>query len=113
MINKHKIIVLLPAYNAEKTLITTLNDIPLDIVDDVVLVDDYSSDRTIEVAQSFGLKHIYKHDSNLGYGANQKTCYKKALDLNPDIVIMLHPDYPYTPKLIGSIASTIANDVTQ
>lgn len=111
MINKHKIIVVLPAYNAEKTLLATLNDIPFDIVDDVILVDDYSSDRTIEVAQSFGLKHIYKHDSNLGYGANQKTCYTKALDLNPDIVIMLHPDYQYTPKLIGSIASIIANDV--
>lgn len=111
MIKNKRIVVVLPAFNAEKTLLATLNDIPFDIVDDIILVDDYSSDRTIEIAKSFGLKHIYKHDSNLGYGANQKTCYKKAIELNADIVIMLHPDYQYTPKLIESFTYIIGNDV--
>ena len=80
-------------------------------MDDIILVDDCSSDKTIEIAKSFGLKHVYKHDSNLGYGANQKTCYKKAIELNADIVIMLHPKYQYTPKLIESFAYTIVNNV--
>jgi glycosyltransferase involved in cell wall biosynthesis len=111
MIKNKKIIVVLPAYNAEKTLLATLNEIPFDIVDDIILVDDCSSDKTIEIAKSFGLKHVYKHDSNLGYGANQKTCYNKAIELNADIVIMLHPDYQYTPKLIESISYIIANEV--
>jgi glycosyltransferase involved in cell wall biosynthesis len=111
MIKNKKIIVVLPAYNAEKTLFATLSEIPFDIVDDVILVDDCSSDRTFEMAKSFGLKHVYKHDSNLGYGANQKTCYKKAIELKADIVIMLHPDYQYTPKLIESIAYIIVNEV--
>ena len=111
MIKNKKIIVVLPAYNAEKTLLATLNEIPFDIVDDVILVDDCSSDKTIEIAKLFGLKHVYKHDSNLGYGANQKTCYKKAIELNADIVIMLHPDYQYTPRLIESFAYIILNNV--
>ena len=111
MIKNKKIIVVLPAYNAEKTLLATLNEIPFDIVDDIILVDDCSSDKTIEIAKSFGLKHVYKHDSNLGYGANQKTCYKKAIELNADIVIMLHPDYQYTPRLIESFAYIIVNNV--
>jgi glycosyltransferase involved in cell wall biosynthesis len=111
MIRNKKIIVVLPAYNAEKTLLDTLKEIPFDIVDDIILVDDYSSDKTIEIAKSFGLNHVYKHDSNLGYGANQKTCYKKAIELKADIVIMLHPDYQYTPKLIESFAYVIVNDV--
>lgn len=111
MIKNKKIIVVLPAYNAEKTLLATLNEIPFDIVDDVILVDDCSSDKTIEIAKLFGLKHVYKHDSNLGYGANQKTCYKKAIELNADIVIMLHPDYQYTPRLIESFAYIIVNNV--
>jgi glycosyltransferase involved in cell wall biosynthesis len=111
MIKNKKIIVVLPAYNAEKTLLATLNEIPFDIVDDVILVDDCSSDKTIEIAKLFGLKHVYRHDSNLGYGANQKTCYKKAIELNADIVIMLHPDYQYTPKLIESFAYIIVNEV--
>ncbi|OYU96166.1 MAG: glycosyl transferase family 2 [Bacteroidetes bacterium B1(2017)] len=111
MIKNKKIIVVLPAYNAENTLIATLNEIPFDIVDDIILVDDCSSDKTIEIAKSFGLKHVYQHDSNLGYGANQKSCYKKAIELNADIVIMLHPDYQYTPKLIESFAYIIVNDV--
>jgi glycosyltransferase involved in cell wall biosynthesis len=80
-------------------------------VDDIILVDDCSSDKTFEIAKSFGLKYVYRHDSNLGYGANQKTCYKKAIELKADIVIMLHPDYQYTPKLIESFAYIIANDV--
>ena len=111
MIKNKKIIVVLPAYNAEKTLLATLNEIPFDIVDDIILVDDCSSDKTIDIAKSFGLKHVYKHDSNLGYGANQKTCYKKAIELNADIVIMLHPDYQYSPSLIESFAYIIVNNV--
>jgi len=111
VIKNKKIVIVLPAFNAEKTLLATLHEIPFDIIDDIILVDDCSSDRTIEIAKSFGLKHIYKHDSNLGYGANQKTCYRKALELNADIVIMLHPDYQYTPKLIESFSYIIANDI--
>lgn len=111
MINNKKIVVVLPAYNAEKTLLRVLREIPFDIVDEVVLVDDNSTDGTIQVAKDFGLKHIVKHEMNKGYGANQKSCYNMALDMNADIVIMLHPDYQYTPKLIHSFAYVIANDV--
>ena len=111
MINNKKIIVVLPAFNAEKTLINTLNEIPFEIVDDVILVDDFSTDKTVEVAELYGLKYVFKHDSNLGYGANQKTCYQKAIELKADIIIMLHPDYQYTPKLIESISYIIANDI--
>ncbi len=111
MINNKKIIVVLPAYNAAKTLEMTYNEIPFDIVDDVILVDDASKDSTSQVANSLGIKHVIRHDNNLGYGGNQKTCYRKALELNADIVIMLHPDYQYTPKLIPSMAWLIANSV--
>lgn len=111
MLSEKKIVVVLPAYNAEQTLEKTYSEIPLDIVDEVVLVDDNSKDKTIEVAQKIGIKHIIKHDVNKGYGGNQKTCYKKALELKADIVIMLHPDYQYTPKLIVAMASIIANEV--
>tara|TARA_R110002049_G_scaffold309292_2_gene520365 strand:+ start:26583 stop:27323 length:741 start_codon:yes stop_codon:yes gene_type:complete len=111
MINTKKIIVVLPAYNASETLQKTYNEIPFDIVDEVVLVDDNSTDKTFSVAKALGIKHILKHDENKGYGANQKSCYKKALSLEADIVIMLHPDYQYTPKLIHSMAYLIANDV--
>ncbi len=111
MIGSKKIIVVLPAYKAELTLIKTYNEIPFDIVDEVVLVDDNSPDATIKVAQELGIKHIIKHDVNLGYGGNQKTCYNKALELGGDIIIMLHPDYQYTPKLIHSMSYLIANDV--
>jgi glycosyltransferase involved in cell wall biosynthesis len=111
MIKDKKIVVVLPAYNAETTLEQTYAEIPFDIVDEVVLVDDYSFDNTSEVAAKLGIKHIIRHESNKGYGANQKSCYNKALELNADIVIMLHPDYQYTPKLIHSMAYLIANDV--
>ena len=111
MIDQKRIVVVLPAYNAAKTLDLTYNDIPFDIVDDVVLVDDYSDDNTIEIARKLKLKHVIIHNKNKGYGANQKTCYRKALELNADIIVMLHPDYQYTPKLIHSMCYLIANDV--
>lgn len=111
MIHSKKIIVVLPAYKAEKTLLQTYNEIPFDIVDEVILVDDNSPDATTKVASEIGIRHVIKHDDNLGYGGNQKTCYNKALELGGDIVIMLHPDYQYTPKLIHSMAYLIANEV--
>lgn len=111
MLNGKKIVVVLPAYKAALTLERTYAEIPFDIVDDVVLVDDNSPDNTIEVAQRLGIRHIIKHEKNLGYGGNQKSCYRKALELNADIVIMLHPDYQYTPKLLLSISGIIANEV--
>lgn len=106
-----KIVVVLPAYNASQTLEKTYNEIPFDIVDEVVLVDDNSKDDTVAVAKKIGIQHVIKHDNNKGYGGNQKTCYKKALEIKADIIIMLHPDYQYTPKLIGAMASIIANEV--
>ena len=111
MIRNKKVIVVLPAYNAALTLKQTYDEIPFDIVDEVVLVDDYSNDETVEVGKKIGIKHIIKHDVNTGYGGNQKSCYNKSLELGGDIVIMLHPDYQYTPKLIESMAYLIANDV--
>ena len=113
MIHNKKIVIVLPAYNAEKTLEQTYNEIPFDIVDDIILVDDNSKDNTVEKARELGIKHIIKHEINKGYGGNQKSCYNKALQLDADIVIMLHPDYQYTPKLIHSMAYLIANDVYQ
>ena len=101
----------MPAYNAAKTLLATYNDIPFDIVDEVVLVDDMSKDNTVEVAARIGNKHVIQHKKNRGYGGNQKSCYDKALELNADIVVMLHPDYQYTPLLIHSMANIIANDL--
>jgi glycosyltransferase involved in cell wall biosynthesis len=111
MIHNQKIVVVLPAYNAEKTLAKTIEEIPFGVVDEVVLVDDYSSDNTLAVAQELGLKHINQHKQNLGYGANQKSCYRYALQLKADIIIMLHPDYQYTPKLIEAMAQIITNKV--
>ena len=111
MIKDKKIVVVLPAYNAEPTLEKTYKEIPFDIVDEVVLVDDHSFDNTTAVGKKLGIKHIITHDSNMGYGGNQKSCYNKALELGADIVIMLHPDYQYTPKLIHSMAYMIAQDV--
>jgi glycosyltransferase involved in cell wall biosynthesis len=111
MINGKKIVVVLPAYNAALTLKRTYDEIPFDIVDDVVLVDDHSKDNTAEVGKELGIKHVIRHEQNKGYGGNQKTCYDKALSLGADIVIMLHPDYQYTPKLIHSMSYMIANDL--
>ncbi|WP_114902360.1 glycosyltransferase family 2 protein [Kordia sp. SMS9] len=111
MINSKKVIIVLPAYNASETLQKTYSEIPFDIVDEVVLVDDHSTDETLRVAKELGIEHVVIHDQNKGYGANQKSCYKKALSLGADIVVMLHPDYQYTPKLIHSMAYLIANDV--
>lgn len=107
MLNGKKIVVVMPAYNAEKTLEKTYGEIPMEIVDDVVLVDDASRDRTSEIASSIGI-HTIVHENNLGYGGNQKSCYRAALELGADIVIMVHPDYQYTPKLIPAMASMIA-----
>jgi glycosyltransferase involved in cell wall biosynthesis len=106
-----KIIVVLPAYNAEQTLEATYSEIPFDIVDDVVLVDDASTDQTVVIGKRIGIKHIIVHEKNKGYGGNQKTCYDKALDLGADIIIMLHPDYQYTPKLIPSLAHVITQGI--
>jgi len=113
MINGKKICVVLPAYNAAKTLEQTFLEIPFDIVDEVILVDDRSRDNTVEVAEKLGIHHIIVHEENRGYGGNQKTCYNKALEIKADIVVMLHPDYQYTPKLIHSMCYLIANDVYQ
>ena len=110
MINGKKVCVVMPAYNAEKTLQKTYDEIPKNIVDEIILTDDASKDQTVKVAKSLGIK-TFLHDKNKGYGANQKTCYKAALDVGSDITIMLHPDYQYTPKLITAMASMIAEGV--
>jgi glycosyltransferase involved in cell wall biosynthesis len=107
MLNNKKIVVVLPAYNAAKTLEMTYNEIPFEFVDDVVLVDDASRDDTADVAQRLGIRTII-HEENKGYGGNQKTCYRTALDLGADIVVMLHPDYQYTPKLLTAMTAMIA-----
>ena len=101
----------MPAYNAEKTLEQTYAEIPREIVDEVILTDDCSRDGTVEKARELGIKEVLIHPKNRGYGGNQKTCYNRALELGADIVIMLHPDYQYTPKLIEAMAYIIANDV--
>lgn len=109
MLHGKKIVVVLPAYHAEKTLVMTYNEIPFDIVDEVVLVDDCSRDNTVEEGERLGIRNIIVHEKNLGYGGNQKTCYAEALKLKADIVVMLHPDYQYAPKLITAMASMIAS----
>ncbi|MBR1574182.1 MAG: glycosyltransferase family 2 protein [Bacteroidales bacterium] len=111
MIHGKKIVVVMPAYNAEKTLERTYAEIPRDIVDEVILTDDCSRDGTVEKARELGIKEVLIHPKNRGYGGNQKTCYDRALALGADIVIMLHPDYQYTPKLIEAMAYIIANGV--
>ena len=111
MIAGKKVVVVLPAYNAAKTLEKTYLEIDFEVVDDVILVDDSSKDNTVEVAKSLGIRHILRHERNWGYGGNQKTCYQHALTLGADIVIMLHPDYQYNPKLIPSMAYLIAKGV--
>ena len=99
----------MPAYNASETLEKTYNEIPFQVVDDVILVDDHGSDNTYDLAKKMGINHVIRHEFNKGYGGNQKTCYNKALELGADIVVMLHPDYQYTPKLIESMCYLIAN----
>ena len=111
MIKNKKVTVVLPAYNAAATLEKTYKEIPMDIVDEVVLVDDNSKDETMQKAKDLGIKHVIRHEVNRGYGGNQKTCYNKALEIGSDIIIMVHPDYQYTPKLIESMAYLIANEV--
>ena len=110
MLNNRRIAVVLPAYNAETTLAKTVAELDRHIVDEVVLVDDASTDRTIALAHRLGLEPI-RHDRNLGYGGNQKTCYQRALELETDIVVMVHPDYQYTPLLVPAMASMIAYGV--
>jgi glycosyltransferase involved in cell wall biosynthesis len=109
MYKNKKIVVVLPAYNAALTLEKTYREIPLDMVDEVILVDDCSNDSTFEVATKLGIKHIIQHEENKGYGGNQKTCYKKALELGADIIVMLHPDYQYSPQLIPAMVSVIGS----
>ena len=109
MLHGKKITVILPAYNASRTLRQTYAEIPLDIVDDIILTDDASSDGTAALAEELGI-HTIRHDRNRGYGGNQKTCYAAALDRGADIVVMLHPDYQYTPKLVTAMASMLTSD---
>jgi glycosyltransferase involved in cell wall biosynthesis len=119
MLNGKKIVIVMPAYNAQATLEQTYHEVPLagdtrhehGIVDEIILVDDASRDNTFDEAQRLGIHHVIRHERNRGYGGNQKTCYAKALAIGADIVIMLHPDYQYTPKLIPSMAYLIANEV--
>jgi glycosyltransferase involved in cell wall biosynthesis len=110
MILGKKLVVVLPAYKAERTLVQTFEGIPSDIVDEVLLVDDASSDRTTEVARRLGIR-TFVHQANLGYGANQKTCYREALRLGADVVVMLHPDYQYEPRLVSVLSAMIASEV--
>src|SRR5271169_3964435 len=109
MINGKRIVVVLPAYNAEKTLRATVSELP-DLVDTCILVDDHSSDHTIDVAKELGLQ-VFVHDQNYGYGRNQQTCYREALAAGADVVIMVHPDYQYTPLLVTAMASMVAYGV--
>lgn len=110
MINGQKVVVVLPAYQAEKTLRQTVESVPKGIVDEFILVDDCSTDNTVAVAKELGIRH-YLHEKNLGYGGNQKTCYRTALERGADIVIMLHPDYQYEPKLVPAMAGMIASGI--
>lgn len=108
MLNNQKIVVVMPAFNAAQTLEQTFNELPHDVVDGVILTDDGSSDRTVEIARKLGISTL-RHEQNLGYGANQKTCYSAALSSGADIVVMLHPDYQYSPKLVTAMASMIVS----
>src|SRR3954467_4747099 len=107
MLNGQKIIVVMPAYNAARTLAKTVEEIPRDIVDEILLVDDASSDETVEMANELDLT-VFLHANNFGYGRNQKTCYREALRRGADIIVMVHPDYQYSPNLIVSLAGMIA-----
>ena len=113
MMAGQRVVVVLPAYNAAQTLSQTVSEIPRDVVDEVVLVDDASTDETVAMARGLDIDHVLEHDRNQGYGANQKTCYRHALSLGADIIIMLHPDYQYSPKLIPAMAGMIASDLYQ
>ncbi len=108
MVRGKKVVVVMPAYNAEKTLRQTLDEVPFDVVDEVVLVDDGSRDATVELAKALGIHRVLRHEKNRGYGGNQKTCYTEALKAGADIVVMLHPDYQYTPRLIEAMVYPIA-----
>jgi len=111
MYKNKKVVVVLPAYNAEKTLEKTFIEIPMNLVDEVILVDDNSIDETYALAKKLGINHVIRHEINKGYGGNQKTCYNKCKELNADIVVMLHPDYQYTPLLIDAMVSIIGNEL--
>jgi glycosyltransferase involved in cell wall biosynthesis len=111
MYKNKKVVVVLPAYNAEKTLEKTFLEIPMNLVDEVILVDDNSIDETYELAKKLGINHVIRHEINKGYGGNQKTCYNKCKELQADIVVMLHPDYQYTPLLIDAMVSIIGNEL--
>jgi len=111
MLLGNKIIVVLPAYNAARTLERTYRELPFDVVDEVVLVDDRSADETLALARELGIHHVIEHDANRGYGGNQKTCYETALSLGADIVVLLHPDYQYTPKLIRAMVGALVEGV--
>ncbi len=111
MYNGKKVIVVLPAYNAALTLEKTYAEIPFNLVDEVILCDDASKDNTSELAKQIGIKHVIRHENNKGYGGNQKSLYNKALELGGDIIIMLHPDYQYTPKLIPAMVNIIGDDL--
>jgi len=111
MYKDKKVVVVLPAYNAALTLEKTFAEIPFPLVDEVILCDDASKDETVRTAKKLGIKHIIQHSDNRGYGGNQKSLYNKALELGADIVIMLHPDYQYTPKLIPSFVNIIGEDL--
>ena len=110
MINGKKIVAVLPAYNAEKTLVKTVQDIPFGVVDEILLVDDKSADKTVLIAKRLGLE-VFLHAENLGYGGNQKTCYREALHRGADVVVMLHPDYQYDPRLILAMIAPICYGV--
>lgn len=111
MYHNLKVVAVLPAYNAGLTLERTYHEIPFDLVDEVILCDDCSRDNTVEVAKALGIQHVIRHEQNKGYGGNQKSLYRKALEINADIVIMLHPDYQYTPKLIPTMVNLIGDDL--
>jgi len=108
MLSGKRIVVVLPAYNAERTLIKTYDEIPKDIVDEIVLTDDHSADRTVEIAKGLKMR-VFVHDRNKGYGGNQKTCYLEALKLGADVVVMIHPDYQYPPRLITAMAALVTS----
>lgn len=111
MYKNKKVVVVLPAYNAALTLERTYREIPFDLVDEVILCDDASKDNTSELGRKLGIQHVITHETNKGYGGNQKSLYNKALEIGADIVIMLHPDYQYTPKLIPSMVNIIGEDL--